>query len=267
MTEMYNTPEARRTLDEKYMTGYLRQAQWAEFTELKKIIIELVERKKSPIDILDIGIGEARIPIHLSQIEELWKFISRYDGIDISNVCLRLARKNVKLHNLSDKVNIKKFDARNLSQLIGSNKRYDLIICTYFTAGNFVPDSYSFSGKIQDLDDPEIKNEFQRVFKPAYDLLRPFGELTLGSIYIDNTSTEERQRQFYENCGMKVISGTTSFTATQEGFWSLRFTEKRIKDFFDWINPEKIKLIPLDTYNFAIMIRIIKEESKTLFYE
>jgi len=264
MVEMYNSPEARRTLDEKYMTGYLRQAQWAEFTELKKIIIELVERKKSSIDILDIGIGNARIPVHLSQVEEIWKYIGGYDGIDISDFCLKLARRRIKTHNISDKINIKKIDARDLSQLIDSGQRYDLVICTYFTSGNFVPDSYSFNGN-ETLDDSGIKKEFQRVFKSAYDLLRPFGELVLGSVYVDNTSTEEKQKQFYEKCGMTVIDGIACFTATQEGFWSLRFTEKRIKEFFEWINPERIKLIHLDTYNFAIMVRIVKEESKSLF--
>jgi len=266
MTEMYNTSEACRTLNEKYITAYLEQAQWAEFIELKKVITELAERKGSPIDILDIGIGDARITIHLSEIEEIWKCIERYDGIDISDVCLKLAKKNVRVRHLSDKVNIRKFDARNLGQLLDSDKRYDLIICTYFTAGNFVPDSYSLN-TIDDLDDLEIKNSFQSIFKPAYALLRPFGELFLGSVYIDNTSTEERQRQFYENCSMTVITETTPFTATKEGFWSFRFTEKRIKDFFDWVDSEKIRFIPLDTYNFAMMIRIIKEESKMLFYE
>jgi SAM-dependent methyltransferase len=267
LVEMYNTPGACRTLDSNYMTPYLIQAQRAEFIELIKIVTELTERKGSQIDVFDIGVGYARIPILLAKIEEIWKCIGKYVGIDISDACLRIAENNVRIHNLSDRVNVIKFDARDLSQLLDSEQRYDLVICTYFTAGNFVPNSFSFDGKIDNLDNLEIKNAFQSVFGPAYNLLRPSGELVLGSVYIDNTSTEERQRQFYENCGMRVITETTPFTATQEGFWSFRFTEKRIKEFFDWIDTEKIRLIPLDTYNFAMMIRINKMESKSLFYE
>ena len=255
---MFSTPEACRTLDPNYMTPYLIQAQKAEFIELIKIINEIFERKGSPINVFDIGVGYARIPVILAEIEEIWKCIGKYVGIDISDACLKIAEKNIRIHNLSDRVNILKFDARDLGQLLKSKQRYDLVICTYFTAGDFVPDSYTFDEKI-DLDDSEIKSAFQRVFKPALGLVRPLGELVLGSIYIDNAITVERQREFYENCGMTIINQKTPFTATKEGFWSLRFTKKRVYDFFNWVNPKLIQLIPLDTYDFAMMVKIRKK--------
>lgn len=254
---MYERPEVFRTLDLDFMTGYLKQAQWAEFIELKKIINEIARRKGAPLDILDIGIGDARIPITLAEIEEVWKCIGRFDGIDNSDDVLRAAKDNIKKHNLLDKVNIRKFDAKNLNQLLDLEQRYDLIICTYFTAGNFFPDSFSFDEEIDSLDHSEIKNVFQKVFKPAFNLVRPSGELVLGSIYIDNIITALRQKQFYEKCGMTVIN-QIPFTATKEGFWSLRFTEERVREFFDWIDSDKIKFIPLDTYDFAMMVRIKK---------
>jgi SAM-dependent methyltransferase len=137
--------------------------------------------------------------------------------------------------------------------------KYDLIVCTYFTGGNFVPDPYSFK-ESADVSDLDIKNAFQRVFRPAYDLLRPSGKLVLGSVYIDNPSTAKRQREFYEKCGMTVISRPTDpFTATKEGFWSLRFTEKRIRELFDFVKPEYIEIRPLDTYDFAQMIIVSKK--------
>jgi tRNA1(Val) A37 N6-methylase TrmN6 len=255
---MYEKPEVFRTLDLDFMTGYLKQAQWAEFIELKKIINEVAKRKGSPIDVLDIGIGDARIPITLAEIEEVWKCIGRFDGIDISDDVLRAAKDNVKKHNLSDKVNIRKFDAKNLNQLLDLEQRYDLIISTYFTAGNFFPDSFSFDENIDSLDYSEIKSVFQNVFKPAFNLLRSSGELILGSVYIDNTISALRQKQFYEKCGMTVINKIAPFTATKEGFWSFRFTEEKVREFFDWIDTDKIKIIPLDTYNFAMMVRINK---------
>ena len=259
---MYEKPEVFRTLDLDFMTGYLKQAQWAEFIELKKIINEVAKRKGTPIDVLDIGIGDARIPITLAEIEEVWKCIDKFDGIDISDDILRVAKDKIKKYNLSDKVNIKKFDAKNLNQLLDLEQRYDLVICTYFTAGNFFPDSFSFDENIDDLDHSKIKNVFQKVFKPAFDLVRPSGELILGSIYIDNTNSALRQKQFYEKCGMTVINKIAPFTATKEGFWSFRFTKERIKEFFDWIDSDKINLINLDTYNFAMMVRIKKDAEK-----
>jgi len=259
MSKMFSTPEACRTLDPNYMTPYLIQAQKAEFIELIKIINEIFKSKGSPINVFDISVGYARIPVILAEIEEIWKCIGKYVGIDISDACLKIAEKNIRIHNLSDRVNILKFDARDLSQLLKSKQRYDLVICTYFTAGDFVPDSYTFDEKTY-LDDSEIKSAFQRVFKPAFGLVRPLGELVLGSIYIDNATTVARQREFYENCGMTVITRPDdSFAATKEGFWSQRFTEKRIIDYFDWIKPKDIEFVPLDTYDFAAMVVITKK--------
>jgi len=58
---------------------------------------------------------------------------------------------------------------------------------------------------------------------------------------------------------MTIINQKTPFTATKEGFWSLRFTKKRVYDFFNWVNPKLIQLIPLDTYDFAMMVKIRKK--------
>jgi len=259
---MYETAEARRTLDPRYMTGYLKQAQWAEHIELKKIINDLYEEKGwSPINIFDIGVGEARVPVNLSEIDEIWNCIKNYTGIDINYDILFTAEKNIKEKNLGDKVCVRFRDARNLDQMIHDfpNLRYDSILCTFFTAGDFVPDSYSSKENV-DVSDLDIKSAFQRVFKAAYDLLQPSGKLVLGSVYTDNEPTSTRQREFYEKCGMTVISKPTDpFTATKEGFWSLRFTQKRIRELFDFVEPKNIEIRSLDTYKFARMVIIKKE--------
>jgi SAM-dependent methyltransferase len=261
MIGMYENQKARRTLDPKYMTEYLRQAQCAEFAGLKKVIIELYEIKGSPINVLDIGVGEARVPVNLAEIPEIWNCIRRYSGIDNVYGILRVAEKNVREKNLSDKVSIRFNDARDLGWKVHDfpGLRYDLVLCTYFTACNLaLPDSYSFTENAN-VDDSDIKSAFQRVFRPAYDLLRPSGKLVLGSVYKDNESTAAKQREFYEKCGMTVISRPSDpFTATKEGFWSLRFSEERVRDLFDWVNHEKIQLIDLDDYDFAMMVIISK---------
>jgi hypothetical protein len=60
--EMYDNKEIfQKSWDKNYLSEELIQAQWAEFVELKKVITELYQRKKTPLSILDIGIGNARI--------------------------------------------------------------------------------------------------------------------------------------------------------------------------------------------------------------
>jgi len=259
MTGMYSSQESRRTLAQEFMTGYLRQAQWAEAVELKKIITELYERKGSPIDVLDIGVGDGRVPVNIAEIDEISNCIRSYRGIDNDYEIVKIAFENIEKLKFSNKVQLKWIDARYLSREFNLDVKYDLVLCTYFTAGNFPPDSYSFT-KNANVDDLENKKAFQDVFKSKYNLLRPSGKLVLGSIYIDNPSTARRQREFYEKCGMTVITPEeTPFTATKEGFWSLRFTEERIRDFFDFVKPENIELRPLDTYNFAQMVIISKK--------
>lgn len=59
---MYSRKEVENTLDESCMTEYLIQAQEAEMTELKKIINELARELGRKLNVLDIGIGDGRVP-------------------------------------------------------------------------------------------------------------------------------------------------------------------------------------------------------------
>jgi len=260
---MYSRKEVENTLDESYMTEYLIQAQWAEMIELKKIINGLAKELGRKLNILDIGIGDGRIPKILSKIKEIWGLIAQYDGIDNSEIMLKRAKLTIESCKLGSKVRVFKLDARNLFQLKGS---YDLILCTYFTAGDFIPDDFSFEtdkdGKLKVTFSLEKNESFQGVFRSAFDILVANGKLVLGSIYVDTDSTREKQEEFYKRCGMTIITRPTdSFTATKEGFWSQRFTEKRIMDYFNFVKSDNIELISLDTYNFAQMVIISKNKS------
>lgn len=130
-----------KSFDENYLSEELLQAQWAEFIELKKVITEIYLKKKSPITILDIGIGNARIAKHLSGISEMWEMIESYDGTDNAEICVNQSRQVAKELNIEDKVTIYFLDAVNLNQL---KKHYDLIITTWFTAGNFYAENFPF---------------------------------------------------------------------------------------------------------------------------
>ncbi|MES2882038.1 MAG: hypothetical protein V4676_07815, partial [Bacteroidota bacterium] len=68
------------SFDLNYISEYLLQAQWAEFIEIKKLITEISNQNNAPLTILDIGVGNARIPKHLCGIPEIWERIKFYDG-------------------------------------------------------------------------------------------------------------------------------------------------------------------------------------------
>jgi hypothetical protein len=55
-----------------------------------------------------------------------------------------------------------------------------------------------------------------------------------------------------------ITSPSDSFTATKERFWSQRFTHQKMIEYFHFVEPGKISFIPLDTYDFAMQVRIKK---------
>ena len=258
---IYETENSvEKSFDKDFIPEEQLQTQWAEFIEFKKVIAELSAVKKMPISILDIGIGNARVVKHLCGIPEIWNCIASYDGIDNAEPCLAISNKVIKDLNIQDKVAAIFLEAHDLNTL---NKKYDTIITTWFTAGNFYPDNFPFetykeSGSRIDLS----KNEkFEKVFSDAYSLLNLGGEIVLGSCYMDNESTRKKQEAFYEKMGMQVITDARdSFTATKEKFWSQRFTKEKLINYLDFVSPENIICTPLDTYNFAMQVRIKKSE-------
>jgi hypothetical protein len=135
------------------------------------------------------------------------------------------------------------------------------VIATWFTAGNFYPEDFSFdsyqeSGAKLDLS----KNEkFEAVFKNAYGLLNNGGGIVIGSCYIDKDSTRQKQEESYIKMGQTIITDKNdSFTATKEGFWSQRFTKDKLRSYLNFVDPAKISFTPLDTYDYAMQVRIRK---------
>ncbi len=256
MYDNANTVEASFNPD--YISEYLLQAQWAEFIELKKVISELYAAKKSPVAILDIGIGNARIAKHLSGIKDMWDMVARYDGTDNAQACVDISNQTIAALQLQDKVSAYFFEATDLHKW---GKTYDMIITTWFTAGNFYPENFPFetykgSGEKLNLD----KNEkFKKIFSGAYSLLNPGGEILIGACYKDNDRTRLKQEESYKKMGMSIItSEDDSFTATKEGFWSQRFTKEKLFSYLHFVPAEKISFIPLDTYDYAMQVRIKK---------
>jgi hypothetical protein len=253
-----NENTVRVSFDLNYISEYLLQAQWAEFIELKKVITEIAGKNNAPVTILDIGVGNARIPKHLCGIKDIWDKIAFYDGTDNAMACVEISNKEISTLNISDKVAAHYFEATNLDKW---NKKHDMIITTWFTAGNFYPDNFSFEnykeeGQKLNLD----KNQkFEKIFSAAYHLLNPGGEIIIGACYIDNNATRLKQEESYKKMGMTVITDKNdSFTATREGFWSQRFTKEKLYNYLSFTNPSQISFTSLDTYDYAMQVRIKK---------
>ena len=264
---MYGNKKVDHTLDPDFMTSFFKNAQIAELKLLIKLIKELYFLEKRRLNILDIGVGDGRVPLALSK-NDVWKKIALFVGIENSKIEVQKATSRIQNAKLDKKVKIISFDALNLGVKDASQvfkQKYDLIICTYFTPGNFKPDEIKIqtgvNGKVIPYDKKLLSpnKNFIKVFKPAYALLNDEGKIFLGSTYIDSDENQKRQEEFYRKCGMTVItSKSDSFTATKEGFWSQRFTKERIYDYFSWVKKEEIKFIPLDNYNFAQSIIVSK---------
>lgn len=257
---MYDNENTVRTsFDTDYISEYLQQAQWAELVELKKLIVELAAEMGRPISMLDIGVGNARVPKRLSGIHEIWKMVSSYDGTDNAKACIELAEKEITSLGIGNKTFIHFFDATALDQW---PKQHDLVICTWFTPGNFYPDGFSFEQYNQSSDklDLSVNTKFTSIFSKAYELLHPGGEIVLGACYIDNDSTRQKQEDSYRKMGMTVITDEKdSFTATREGFWSQRFTKEKLFSYLPSIPPSAFRFTNLDTYEYAWQVRIKKQ--------
>jgi GNAT superfamily N-acetyltransferase/SAM-dependent methyltransferase len=236
-----------------------QQAQWAELVELKKAIHEVWKRRKAPIEILDIGVGNGRVMRRLHGIPEVWAQVGRYVGVDNAEACVELTEKTVAELGISDKVSVHFLDVQNLAQW--KDQYFDIIMTTWFTGGNFAPLDFPFEhyNPRENRLDLRVNSSFDKVFYQAYQMLRPGGELILGAVYVDSPATRARQEAFYKRLGMTVITDEQDrFTATKERFWSQRFTERLIRKYFHYVSPGKITLIPLDTYDFAMQVRLKK---------
>lgn len=253
-----NENTVQKSFDDNYLSEDLLQAQWAEFTELKKVIAEAYLKKGSPLTLLDIGIGSARIARHLSAIPEMWQMIESYEGTDNAKACIKLSQATAKELHIEDKLKVHLLDAIQLDQL---NKKYDLIICTWFTPGNFYPENFPFDTYKDSCTrlDLSMNEKFTAIFSKAYSLLNSDGEIILGACYIDNDMTRKKQEQSYQKMGMEVITNAKdSFTATKEKFWSQRFTQEKIRAYLTFVTSENIVFTPLDPYDYAMQIRIKK---------
>ncbi len=256
MKEEGNKLKVKINLNEDKISEYSIQAQWAEFIELKKIILEHYKKKKSPLKILDLGCGKCRILKHLVKIKEIWDVVESYEGVDVSPVSIEISNKMIQGLKIEKKASVKLMNAIELKTL---NKKYDLIISTGFTAGHFYPFDFDFKN-FKPGYDLSSNDKFTMIFQQAYNLLNSNGEMIIGTVYIDNDSTRKKQEEFYKSLGRTIITNEKdSFIATKSKHWSQRFTKQKIYNYLNFISKMKISFIPLDNYDYAMMVRIKKD--------
>lgn len=254
---MYGSEEVDKTFDEGFLSPELIHAQWAEFTELRRIISRLTLEAGRPIKILDIGMGNARIPVELSKVPAMWDKIGQYDGIDNSEESLDSGIEQIKRSNISDKVRAILLDAKDLSSL---EREYDMVTMTWFTAGNLYPENFDFEkypngedGRLDLTEHPKLTS----IFSNAYKLINPGGSLVVGSYYVDNGSTRKMQEGFYKKCGWEITTDKDDrFTATKSGWWSQRYTKADWKRYLPFLGEDQLAFTALDPYEYAMMLEI-----------
>ncbi len=232
------------------------QTQWSELIQIKKAIYNLYRQKKKRLSILDIGVGTGRIIKHLSGIPEIWNCIESYTGIDNNENCLSISQQNVKEWKLENKVSIISMEAKNIRTL---GKKFDVIMTTWFTPGNFYPHNFDFSTYNPSIKRLSLKNNpaFTTLWTNASKMLKKKGMVILGSCYHQNPATRLKQENFYKQCEMTLITDPKdSFSATREGFWSQRFTLGQIKKYLKAAGFKKIRKIDLDAYSFAFQAQM-----------
>jgi SAM-dependent methyltransferase len=245
------------TFDPAFIPEEQLQAQWSELIQIKKVIHKLYASQKKKLSILDIGVGTGRIIRHLSGIPEIWNCVESYTGIDNNPNCLSIAQQNISEWQLNEKVSLIPCEAKDISKL---DKKFDLIMTTWFTPGNFYPSGFDFA-----TYDPVKRRlslsknpAFTSLFTGARNMLKKNGIVILGSCYHQNDRTRLKQEDFYKKCGMKVITDEKdTFTATREGFWSQRFSSDLIKKYLKKAGYRKIRTIKLDEYDFAFQVHLL----------
>src|SRR5262249_60289114 len=99
---------------------------------------------------------------------------------------------------------------------------YDVVLCLYFTPGNFRDRSDDLS--LYSEAYLNRNRQFIRIMSRFYRAMKIGGSMFL-TIYKDTPEAEAAQIDFYENTGQHVVTPPGSrYVATAEGFWSARWT-------------------------------------------
>ncbi|NKB67955.1 MAG: methyltransferase domain-containing protein [Candidatus Latescibacteria bacterium] len=198
----------KKTLESSYCPELLRQARERQDRILNQ------QLRPGPYKIADIGCGNGYHAVLLAPSALL------YHGFELSPAIADTARALWKKENIDHaQVFVGDVDKVELQ-----DEFYDVVLCLYFTPGNFRDQSEDL-GFYSDayLDG---NPQFIGVVSRFYQALKSGGSIFL-TIYKDVPEAEATQIDYYENTGQHVVTPPGSrFVATAEGFWSVRWTQE-----------------------------------------
>lgn len=146
-----------------------------------------------------------------------------YHGFEISPEIAQLARERWQKEGLA-----------NAEVIVGDVGKaelqrdfYDLVLCMYFTPGNFREKSEDLG--IYDDAYLDANPAFTGVFTRFHAAMSGGASMLL-VVYKDTPDAEAAQIDFYEQTGATVITSPGSrFVATAENFWSVRWTGESMR--------------------------------------
>jgi len=197
----------KRTLESSYCPEPIRQARERQDRILRE------RCRHGSYKIADIGCGNGYHAVMFAPFSLL------YHGFEISPAIAETARALWQ----REKVDNAQVFVGDAAEAELEDEFYDLVLCLYFTPGNFRDKSNDLSLYSDAYLDRNPR--FIRVVSRFYRAMK-IGGLMFLTIYKDVPDAEAAQIDFYENTGQHVVTPPGSrFAATAEGFWSVRWTK------------------------------------------
>ena len=196
------------TLESSYCPEPIRQARERQDEILNERL------RHGAYKIADIGCGNGYHAVMLAPFSLL------YHGFEISPAIAETARARWQEEEIE---NAQVF-VGNAAEAELEDEFYDVVLCLYFTPGNFRDQSDDLSL----YSDAYLDRNpgFINVMSRFYRAMKIGGSMFL-TIYKDTPEAEAAQIDFYENTGQHVVTPPGSrFVATAEGFWSVRWTQE-----------------------------------------
>jgi SAM-dependent methyltransferase len=229
----------KRTLESSYCPEPIRHARERQDEMLNERL------RHGAYKIADIGCGNGYHAVMLAPFSLL------YHGFEISPAIAETARARWR----EEKIENAQVFVGNAAEAELEDEFYDIVLCLYFTPGNFRDQSDNL-GLYSDayLD----RNPgFIRVVSRFYRAMKIGGAMFL-TIYKDTPEAEAAQIDFYENTGQHVVTSPGSrFVATAEVFWSVRWTRKSALSNLSGcgINPDDVVFNDLNAISWLVEVR------------
>lgn len=242
MSKISHTSEneaVKRTLESSYCPELIKQARERQDRMLRERL------KDGPYKIADIGCGNGYHAVMFAPVLHL------YHGFEISPAIAETARLLWQKENM----NAAQVFVGDVAEVELEDELYDVVLCLYFTPGNFRDKSDDLSL----YSDAYLNRNprFIRVISRFYQAMKSGGSMFL-TVYKDIPEAEAAQIDFYENTGQHVVTPPGSrFVATAEGFWSVRWTQDSMLSNLSacGINPSNVAFNDLNTIAWLVEIR------------